>query len=210
MATPTNPYYQRAFNALAGTLARARQMVNEFALVQRGFDLIKDRIITLEGATLHDPIDVIGTANQIDVATDDTGPTDVAQVAISSTLVLPGTAAYAGGEPLGFMNIEQEAISTNYTTVLGDANRSKVHPASDTTARAWVLGNVAYRMGAAITFINEVGAGAITLTAAGGSFLMLGSGTRATITIAAGGGCTVIRIPGTNRWSVGGSGITGA
>lgn len=36
----TNPYYQRAFNALAGTLARARQMVNEFALIQAGFDKI--------------------------------------------------------------------------------------------------------------------------------------------------------------------------
>lgn len=36
----TNPYYQRAFNALAGSLARARQMVNEFALIQAGFDKI--------------------------------------------------------------------------------------------------------------------------------------------------------------------------
>lgn len=36
----TNPYYQRVFNAAAGTLARARQMINEFALIQRGFDLI--------------------------------------------------------------------------------------------------------------------------------------------------------------------------
>lgn len=36
----TNPYYQRAFNALSGSLARARQMVNEFALIQSGFDQI--------------------------------------------------------------------------------------------------------------------------------------------------------------------------
>lgn len=36
----TNPYYQRAFNALAGSLARARQMLNEFQLIQNGFDLI--------------------------------------------------------------------------------------------------------------------------------------------------------------------------
>jgi hypothetical protein len=40
MSTPTNPYYTRAFNALAGALARARAMVNEFELIQRGFDLI--------------------------------------------------------------------------------------------------------------------------------------------------------------------------
>jgi hypothetical protein len=36
----TNPYYQRVFSALAGTLARARAVRNEFQLVQRGFDLI--------------------------------------------------------------------------------------------------------------------------------------------------------------------------
>lgn len=36
----TNPYYQRVFNALGGTLARAKQVINEFQLVQRGFDLI--------------------------------------------------------------------------------------------------------------------------------------------------------------------------
>jgi hypothetical protein len=43
MATaPSNPYYQRAFNAIAGSLARARSAVNEFILIQRGFDLIGD------------------------------------------------------------------------------------------------------------------------------------------------------------------------
>lgn len=45
----TNPYYQRAFNALSGTLARARQMMNEFALVQAGFD----KIGSVRGATKY-------------------------------------------------------------------------------------------------------------------------------------------------------------
>lgn len=216
MPTPTNPYYQRAFNALAGTLARARQMVNEFALIQRGFDLIKDGIETIttrvevvETAALHDPLSVVGTTNQINVSTVTTGSPDVATASLSSTLVLPGTAEYSTGEPVGFMNIEQAAVSAAYTTVLGDANRSKVHPAADTTARAWVLGNLAYRNGAAITFINEVGAGVITLTATSGNFLMAGEGTMTSIAIAAGGGCTVIRIPGTNRWFISGAGIEG-
>lgn len=40
MPAPTNPYYQRLFDATGGQLARARQMVNEFVLIQRGFDLI--------------------------------------------------------------------------------------------------------------------------------------------------------------------------
>jgi hypothetical protein len=37
---PTNPYYQREFDATGGQLARSRQMVREFRLIQRGFDLI--------------------------------------------------------------------------------------------------------------------------------------------------------------------------
>ena len=45
----TNPYYQKAFSALAGTLARARSLVNEFALIQTGFDLIG----TVTGATKY-------------------------------------------------------------------------------------------------------------------------------------------------------------
>lgn len=40
MPTPTNPYYQRHFDATGGQLARARTMVTEFKLIQRGFDLI--------------------------------------------------------------------------------------------------------------------------------------------------------------------------
>ena len=161
-------------------------------------------------AMTKDPLTVLGTANQIDVATVTAGTPDVATASLSSTLQFPGTAAYSTGEPVGFMNIEQEAISAAYTTVLGDANRSKVHPAADTTARAWAIANLAYRMGAAITFINEVGAGVITLTATGGNFLLAGTGTVTTITMAAGSGCTVIKIPGTNRWFISGAGITGA
>lgn len=45
----TNPYYQRAFNAIGGTLARARQMVNEFSLIQLGFD----KIGSVRGATKY-------------------------------------------------------------------------------------------------------------------------------------------------------------
>lgn len=39
-APPTNPYYQRRFDATGGQLARAKSMVQEFRLIQRGFDLI--------------------------------------------------------------------------------------------------------------------------------------------------------------------------
>lgn len=40
MSEPTNPYYQRRLDVTGGQLARARQIVQEFTLIQRGFDLI--------------------------------------------------------------------------------------------------------------------------------------------------------------------------
>ena len=40
MTTPTNPYYQRRLDVTGGQLARSRQLVQEFQLIQRGFDLI--------------------------------------------------------------------------------------------------------------------------------------------------------------------------
>lgn len=40
MPAPTNPYYQRQFDATGGQLARSRPVVHEFRLIQRGFDLI--------------------------------------------------------------------------------------------------------------------------------------------------------------------------
>lgn len=36
----TNQYYQRVFSALAGSLARVQSMINEFTLIQQGFDKI--------------------------------------------------------------------------------------------------------------------------------------------------------------------------
>ena len=40
MTEPTNPYYQRRFDAQGGQLARAQSVRQEFQLIQRGFDLI--------------------------------------------------------------------------------------------------------------------------------------------------------------------------
>ena len=45
----TNSYYQRVFFAVSGTLARAAALLNEFGLVQLGFD----RLQTLTGATKY-------------------------------------------------------------------------------------------------------------------------------------------------------------
>jgi hypothetical protein len=45
----TNPYYTRIFSAVAGSVARARSVLNEFVLVQQGFE----RIGELRGATKY-------------------------------------------------------------------------------------------------------------------------------------------------------------
>lgn len=71
-------------------------------------------------------------------------------------------------------------ISTAYTTVLGDANRVLVHPASDTSARTWTIdsyANVAYSTGTTLTFVNLTGAGTLTLALSSGqSFCLIATG----------------------------------
>lgn len=46
----TNPYYQRVFSAIAGSLARARALLNEFQLIQAGFDKVGNLTLQKEYA----------------------------------------------------------------------------------------------------------------------------------------------------------------
>ncbi|MCA1545181.1 hypothetical protein I6F18_35580, partial [Bradyrhizobium sp. NBAIM32] len=62
-------------------------------------------------AMQKDSLTVQGTANEVDVTTVTAGSPDTATVRLSLTLVIPGTAAYSTGEPVGFMNIEQATVS---------------------------------------------------------------------------------------------------
>jgi hypothetical protein len=84
----------------------------------------------------------------------------------------------------------QNIQSSAYTTVLSDAGKSVLHPAADTTARSWTLdsnANVAYPVGTQIVFINQNGAGAITISITADTMRLAGSGTTGSRTLAANG-----------------------
>jgi hypothetical protein len=66
----------------------------------------------------------------------------------------------------GYLGLPQNSQSTAYTFVMGDAGKTIFHPASDTTARTWIIpanASVAFPIGTAISIVNDVGAGSITL-----------------------------------------------
>ncbi len=74
-----------------------------------------------------------------------------------------GTSVVAAG---GAVTYDQEIKSADYTLVIDDAGKQIFHPASDTTARTWTIpanSSVAYDIGTVLLFINEKGAGLITV-----------------------------------------------
>jgi hypothetical protein len=111
----------------------------------------------------------------------------------------------------GVSGIPQNIQSANYTTVLGDAEQHIFHPAADTTARTWTIAanaSVAYPIGTVITFVNEHGAGLISLVVGGTDVMRLaGTGSTGTRTLSADGVCTALKVTAT-EWYASGTGLT--
>ena len=110
----------------------------------------------------------------------------------------------------GFRDIPQVSQSAAYTTVLSDAGKHIYHPAADVTARIWTIpanATVPYRIGTAITFVNDTGAGVITIAITGDTLILAGPGTTGSRTLAANGTCTMLKIAAT-KWIITGTGLT--
>lgn len=121
---------------------------------------------------------------------------------------LQGTGLTAGD--VGFRTIPQNSQSTAYTTVAADSGKHILHPAADTTARTFTIdsnANVAYPIGTAITFVNEHGAGVVTIAITSDTMRLAGAGTTGSRTLAADGVATAIKITSTS-WIISGSGLT--
>ena len=109
-----------------------------------------------------------------------------------------------GTNSVGFRNIPQESKSANYTTVLTDAGKHILHPASDATARTFTIpanSSVAYPIGTALTFINETG-GTITISC-GDTMTFAGLGSTGNRSLIQNGIATAIKI-GTTKWMISG------
>lgn len=110
----------------------------------------------------------------------------------------------------GIIGIPQKSISAAYTTLLTDAGAHLLHPSADTTARTWTIdsnANVAYPIGTAITFINQNGAGVLTIAITSDTMRLAGAGTTGNRTLAANGIATAVKITST-EWIISGTGLT--
>lgn len=106
--------------------------------------------------------------------------------------------------------IPQNSKSAAYTLVAGDAGYHIFHPSADTTARIWTIpanASVAYPIGTALTFVNQNGAGVITISITSDTMRLAGAGTTGSRTLAANGVCTAVKVTAT-EWIISGTGLT--
>jgi hypothetical protein len=159
------------------------------------------------------------SANLAAAVTDETGSGSLV-FATSPTLVTPvlgtptsGTLSSCtvdGTDAVGFRNIPQNSQSTAYTLVLADSGKHIFHPSVDTTARTFTIpanSSVAYPIGTAITFINQNGAGVVTIAITTDTMRLSPAGTTGSRTLAANGSATCIKVTST-EWLISGSGLT--
>lgn len=111
---------------------------------------------------------------------------------------------------VGFLNIPQNSQSAAYTLALTDSGKHILHPSADTTARTFTIpanSSVAFPVGTAITFVNQNGAGTVTIAITTDTMRLAGAGTTGSRTLAANGVATAIKITST-EWIISGTGLT--
>jgi hypothetical protein len=132
--------------------------------------------------------------------------------AIEYTYVNDGTSSQwiETGSGSSVATMPQNSQSANYTAVLSDAGKHIFHPSTDTSARTFTIpanSSVEYPVGTALTFINENGAGVITIAITTDTMRLAGAGTTGNRTLAANGVATAIKITATG-WIISGTGLT--
>lgn len=108
----------------------------------------------------------------------------------------------------GFRNIPINSQSAAYTTVLEDSGKAIYHPTADDNPRTFTIdsnANVAYPLGTAITFINDINTVTIAITS--DTLVFAGDGSTGSRTLAASGVATAVKVAST-RWYISGAGLT--
>jgi len=123
---------------------------------------------------------------------------------------VPGLSVDWAVNDVPFRNIPQNSQSAAYTLVASDAGKHIFHPSADTTARTFTIpanGSVPFPIGTAVTFINQNGAGVITIAITTDTMRLSPAGTTGSRTLAANGSATAIKVTST-EWLISGSGLT--
>ena len=161
---------------------------------------------------------VTGTA-PVSVATGTTTPVISMAAATSSnngymttTYATRLDSAIAGNATgnFGYLNIPQNSQSAAYTLVIGDSGKHILHPSADTYARTYTIpanSSVAFPIGTAVTFVNQNGAGDITIAITTDTMRLAGAGTTGSRTLAANGTATALKVTAT-EWLISGVNLT--
>lgn len=107
-----------------------------------------------------------------------------------------------------YAGIPQNSKSTDYTLVLGDAQKHILHPAADNNPRTFTIpanGSVAYPVGTVVTFVNEINT--ITIAITTDTLNLAGAGGTGSRTLAANGMATALKTASTSWW-ISGVGLT--
>lgn len=136
---------------------------------------------------------------------------DGARVSVGGTSYIYGSGTWSiSGSGGSTATIPQNSQSAAYTLVLGDAGKHIFHPSADTTARIWTIpanSSVAFQVGTAVTFVNQNGAGVITIAITTDTMRLGGSGATGSRTLAANGVATALKVTST-EWIITGTGLT--
>lgn len=133
----------------------------------------------------------------------------ILQSAATSTINSPTivTPTITGGT-MTQVPITQNSQSAAYTTVLADGGKHILHPTADNNARTFTIdsnANVAYPVGTAITFVNQINTVTIAITS--DTLTLAGVGTTGSRTLAANGIATALKIASTS-WIISGTGLS--
>jgi hypothetical protein len=140
-------------------------------------------------------------------------PTAPTAAAATNTTQLATTAFVQAAVASIDVSIPQNPQSVAYTLQLSDSNKHLLHPSADTTARIFTFpknATVPFGIGTAVTFVNQDGAGVLTISIDGsdGDILRLaGSGATGSRTLVANGMATALKIAA-KEWIISGTGIS--
>lgn len=154
-----------------------------------------------------------GSAWQEDIAGDGdvVGPGSAVDNSVAVFDGTTGKLVKDGGATIAQIRaIPQNSQSGPYTLSLTDAGGHVYHPPADTTARIWTIpanATVAFPIGTAVTFVNDVGAGAITIAITSDTLVLMDTGTTGSRSLAAPGMATALKVDST-RWVISGVGLT--
>jgi hypothetical protein len=103
------------------------------------------------------------------------------------------------------------SYSAAHTTLIYEANSVLLHPSADTTPRTFTIdsnANVPYPIGTEIEFINETGAGTLTIAITSDTLTLSGAGSTGSRTLAADGRASARKVTSTHWYITNLGGLT--